>query len=495
MNKYDFGQEILPGSTIEWAYNKIESNSTILELGPSNGNLVHHLSQEKKCVADIVELDAEAGHEAANWCRNACLGIEEGNLEEEKWFLKLDGNQYDYIVILDVLEHIRNPLEVLQKVRSLLKPEGKLLLSIPNIAHNSVLLGLLKNKFQYTQVGLLDNTHVHFFTYDSIKQMLGQAGLTTSIEEVIQKEVGNNEIENYYGELPKNVEAYLKTRNLGTAYQFLFIIQKDNLQRNVELQYQEDKPYEVVAFECEDGTILAESKVNPSHGVIDFEINLEDNYNITQLRIDPLNCNCVISDISLGGVGESGEKISIPLKEYTGFQLDNYYLFCDDDPQLYFDIEEEFKKIFFTCKCEIFDDAVLPFLAQLKDILKVQLVELEESNRYLKKEADEYNEIIARLQEEKAVDSQKISSLQEKNVFDQKRIAELQQIQEANEENIVDLQNTKLQNEEVICNLQNIIAQNENKIIQQKNELDSIHDKIWRKIDYKFRDILHHIKK
>ena len=80
-----------------------------------------------------------------------------------EWYDCIEGKRYDYIVILDVLEHLRNPQGVLNKVRECLQINGKILLSVPNLAHNAVLLKLLNDDFPYTELGLLDNTHVHFF--------------------------------------------------------------------------------------------------------------------------------------------------------------------------------------------------------------------------------------------------------------------------------------------------------------------------------------------
>ena len=79
-------------------------------------------------------------------------------------------NKFDYIVCGDVLEHLRNPLDVLNILKSYLKNEGAIIASIPNVAHMSIKSNLLLNDFTYTPVGLLDETHIHLFTYKSIAE-------------------------------------------------------------------------------------------------------------------------------------------------------------------------------------------------------------------------------------------------------------------------------------------------------------------------------------
>lgn len=121
MNKYDYGYTLIPGTTTYWAYEKINPNSLILELGPAIGNLAKHLTEEKKCIVDMVEIDEEAGTMASEFARYSLIGAQAGNLEADYWYEKLKEERYDYVVILDVLEHLREPEKLLKKVSSLLK--------------------------------------------------------------------------------------------------------------------------------------------------------------------------------------------------------------------------------------------------------------------------------------------------------------------------------------------------------------------------------------
>jgi 2-polyprenyl-3-methyl-5-hydroxy-6-metoxy-1,4-benzoquinol methylase len=83
---------------------------------------------------------------------------------------------YDRVLLQDVLEHVRNPHKLLTDCHQLLKPQGLLLVSVPNVANITVRLSLLFGRFEYAERGILDKTHVRFFTRKTARQMLEQAG-------------------------------------------------------------------------------------------------------------------------------------------------------------------------------------------------------------------------------------------------------------------------------------------------------------------------------
>lgn len=82
------------------------------------------------------------------------------------------GREFDYIVFADVLEHLRDPAAVLRRCIPALKESGKIIISVPNIANWIIRLGLLFGKFDYTDRGILDRTHLRFFTSRSLRQLM-----------------------------------------------------------------------------------------------------------------------------------------------------------------------------------------------------------------------------------------------------------------------------------------------------------------------------------
>lgn len=99
-----------------------------------------------------------------------------GPIEES--IVKLPRNHFDIIVVNDVLEHLVKPEEILERLTHLLTPEGRIVGSIPNVLHWTVLEGLIVHRdWRYENFGILDRTHLRFFTRKSILRMFSEAGL------------------------------------------------------------------------------------------------------------------------------------------------------------------------------------------------------------------------------------------------------------------------------------------------------------------------------
>jgi 2-polyprenyl-3-methyl-5-hydroxy-6-metoxy-1,4-benzoquinol methylase len=87
-----------------------------------------------------------------------------------------EGREFDYVVIADVIEHLRNREQLLRSARRHLKPEGRLLISTPNIAIWFYRLSLLVGRFEYGPRGVLDETHVHLFTQSTFRREVERGG-------------------------------------------------------------------------------------------------------------------------------------------------------------------------------------------------------------------------------------------------------------------------------------------------------------------------------
>ena len=94
---------------------------------------------------------------------------------------KLDG-QFDLIVYGDILEHLKRPEKVLSELNRYLRPTGKIIVSVPNFVHLFVRLNILIGRFEYMERGILDRTHLRFFTLKTFRKFLANAGL--SVEEL-----------------------------------------------------------------------------------------------------------------------------------------------------------------------------------------------------------------------------------------------------------------------------------------------------------------------
>jgi 2-polyprenyl-3-methyl-5-hydroxy-6-metoxy-1,4-benzoquinol methylase len=83
---------------------------------------------------------------------------------------------FDVVVCADVLEHLARPEALLERIRGWLRDGGTLLVSLPNIANVSIRMALLLGHFRYTERGILDRTHVSFYTLASARQLLETSG-------------------------------------------------------------------------------------------------------------------------------------------------------------------------------------------------------------------------------------------------------------------------------------------------------------------------------
>ncbi|ABX43174.1 glycosyltransferase [Lachnoclostridium phytofermentans] len=87
-----------------------------------------------------------------------------------------DENYFDYILFGDVLEHLVDPWQVLLNIKRYLKPDGKILASIPNVMHISIVKKLIHGNWTYEDAGILDRTHMRFFTLKEIHKMFRDSG-------------------------------------------------------------------------------------------------------------------------------------------------------------------------------------------------------------------------------------------------------------------------------------------------------------------------------
>lgn len=144
----------------------------VLEFGCAAGHVTKVLV-EQNCTVTGVEHDATAASGASRYAERVVVG----DIEADEIWGELDGHTFDVLMFGDVLEHMRDPLAVLRRAVPLLAAGGVVVTSIPNVAHGDLRMALLAGRFEYGPWGLLDRTHLRFFTYETILDLLRQAGL------------------------------------------------------------------------------------------------------------------------------------------------------------------------------------------------------------------------------------------------------------------------------------------------------------------------------
>jgi 2-polyprenyl-3-methyl-5-hydroxy-6-metoxy-1,4-benzoquinol methylase len=141
----------------------------IFEGGVSSGYLARALVAEGRIV-DGAELDAAMAEKAAAVCDRIWVG------DLDRLDLDALAPAYDAFLFGDTLEHLVDPGALLRKLLPRLAPDGALVVSIPNIGNWTTRFGLLLGRFDYADRGILDRTHLRFFTLRTAKALLEDAG-------------------------------------------------------------------------------------------------------------------------------------------------------------------------------------------------------------------------------------------------------------------------------------------------------------------------------
>lgn len=152
----------------------------VLDVGCASGYLARLLI-ERNCRVVGVEIDPDAARRARAYCQEV-YELSAETLDR----LPADCGPFQVILFGDVLEHLAHPDKALSAARRLLQPDGTVVLSVPNIAHFSIRLHLLMGRFNYTAAGLLDRTHLHFFTRQSIAELARSCGFRVVARDVTQ---------------------------------------------------------------------------------------------------------------------------------------------------------------------------------------------------------------------------------------------------------------------------------------------------------------------
>jgi len=143
----------------------------ILDVGCGAGELGRLLKAERPGVTVAgIELERTVAAVASAVLDRVICG------DAEDIEIPFQPGDFDCVIFADVLEHMRNPVDTIRRYTSLLRPGGSVVASVPNIAHLSVILNLLRHRWFYSERGLLDKGHVRFFTRSSVLELFESLG-------------------------------------------------------------------------------------------------------------------------------------------------------------------------------------------------------------------------------------------------------------------------------------------------------------------------------
>ncbi|HEY2715544.1 MAG TPA: class I SAM-dependent methyltransferase [Solirubrobacterales bacterium] len=216
--RYDFDAiDLDSGNVHADVVNFVEPGSRVLELGPATGYMSRAFVEQRGCNVVGIEFDSGMAERAAAICERVIVGdLDHLDLEAE-----LGEDRFDAIVSADVIEHLKDPLGALRRLRPFLKENGRFAISIPNVAHSSIRLALLSGRFEYRDWGLLDSTHLRFFTRETFERTLDDAGLDLVELRPHELPAAAAEIEFDEAALPEGLPQALEAEPDARAYQFV----------------------------------------------------------------------------------------------------------------------------------------------------------------------------------------------------------------------------------------------------------------------------------
>ncbi|MEW6694996.1 MAG: methyltransferase domain-containing protein [Pseudomonadota bacterium] len=168
IDRYDYAFDPVGESWPARLLRQVEPGAKVLELGPGPGAMTRVLKDRGH---RVVTVERDPG--ALPLLRALGVSVIEADLNEtSSWLNALGDERFDTVLACDVFEHLVRPDEVLKALTKVMHPQGHLIVSVPNVAHVGLMASLRLGHFDYVDKGLLDATHLRFFTRRSFERLL-----------------------------------------------------------------------------------------------------------------------------------------------------------------------------------------------------------------------------------------------------------------------------------------------------------------------------------
>lgn len=166
MKEYNLNKKLPKYGSLASIIEEIKPGEKILDVGCSDGYLAKFLPKNNVYGVDYNPVAIERAQQLCKVAKTADLNNISDNM------VLLFDEKFDVIIFADILEHLLFPEKALLYFKKMLKPNGRIIISLPNVALWRVRLQLLLGQFDYTDYGVLDNTHLHLYTFKSAKKMI-----------------------------------------------------------------------------------------------------------------------------------------------------------------------------------------------------------------------------------------------------------------------------------------------------------------------------------
>ena len=194
----------------------VGSGKKVLEVGAGPGSITRHLKHANNCRVTALELDESAIEILTPYCDRVCRA----NLNDMSWpDLLKDEGRFEVIVAADVLEHLYDPLTVLEQIASFVNDDGYIVISVPHVGHSAIHACMINEDFEYRDWGLLDRTHIRFFGIKNIQALFEAASLKIVHAEFVVRTPEQTEFAERWARLPRMLRQALSINPFGLVYQ------------------------------------------------------------------------------------------------------------------------------------------------------------------------------------------------------------------------------------------------------------------------------------
>lgn len=250
-------------SSLKKMLSLIGKNKRVIDFGCATGYFPRLLTN-RGCEVIGVEVNPKAAKVAENYCDEVIVGDLDFASLNNLLSNQISKEKFDIAIFGDILEHLRNPWKVLEETRNILKPQGYVIASIPNIAHGAIRLALLTGNFEYKPLGILDNTHLRFFTRETVEKLFEDSGYLIDVIERTKLPIYCNS-------------------------DLIPAIDKNNFDNNITNDIEQDEDADTLQFVVKGYPVSLENKYTNLHKQY-FEVVEQLNHSKTELNNLQIEC-------------------------------------------------------------------------------------------------------------------------------------------------------------------------------------------------------------
>lgn len=215
-HKYEYTVDLNGDTAPARVVRLIGYEKKVLEVGAGPGSIARILRDRSDCHVTALEIDPKAIKKLAMFCER----VYQVDLNDASWSERIRSEgKFDVVLAADVLEHLYNPLAVLEAMKPLVNEQGCIVVSLPHVGHSAIVACLMEEDFDYRDWGLLDRTHIRFFGIKNMQALFDQAGLKIVHAEFVIRAPEATEFAERWERIPESVRLALSTNPFREVYQ------------------------------------------------------------------------------------------------------------------------------------------------------------------------------------------------------------------------------------------------------------------------------------